>query len=88
MAHQPAEVAEYEQINHVKITDINAQAKIECSVKREKIHYQSKLELKKAHFQHQSQEAAVIQAHELMMMDKQIALKCAKAGGPFIDPNL
>ena len=31
-----------------------------------------------------SQEAVVVQAHKLMMMDKQIALEHARAGGPFL----
>ena len=32
----------------------------------------------------------MVQAHKLMMMDKQIALEHARAGGPFprIDPSL
>ena len=47
MADQLAKVAEHEWVNGIKIEDINAQAKVECSVKHEKIHHQSKLELEK-----------------------------------------
>lgn len=56
MVDQLAEVAENEQVNCIKIANINVKAKTQCSFMHEKIHHQLKLELKVTCLKHQAQE--------------------------------
>ena len=89
MMEQIAEVTKSEHQNHFKIATVNADAKTLHAIEKEKIKCHAVFELETTHLQHH--------AHEVYMMDRQIALETAKAGNhggpapytPFgIDPNL
>ena len=97
MMDQIAEVTKSKCQNHFKIATINTDAKTLCAIKKEKIKLCAVLELEVTHLQHNAQEAAANHAHEVYMMDRQIALEDATAGNcgvsapyaPFsMDPNL
>lgn len=89
---QIADVTNAERQSRFKIATVNANAKTHRAIEREKIKRRAALELEANRLQHHAQEAAAIRAHEIQMMDRQIALEAAKAGnhgGPFaIDPSL
>ena len=97
MMEQIAEVTKSERQNRFKIATVNADAKTLRAIEKEKIKRRAVLELDATRLQHHAQEAAANRAHEVYMMDRQIALETAKAGNrggpapyvPFgMDPNL
>ena len=97
MMDQIAEVTKSECQNHFKIATVNANAKTLHAIEKEKIERCAVLELEVTRLQHNAQDAAANRAHEVYMMDRQIALEAAKTGNrgasapyaPFsMDPNL
>ena len=80
MMDQITKVTKSKHQNHFKIATINADAKTLRAIKMEKIKHCAVLELEVTHLQHNVQEAAANHAHEVYMMDRQIALEAAKAG--------
>jgi len=93
---QITEVTKSERQNRFKIAIVNANAKTLCAIKKEKIKCHAALELEATCLQHHPQAAANC-AHEVYMMDRQIALEATKAGNhggpapyaPFsVDPSL
>ena len=97
MMDQIAEVTKSERQNRFKIATVNADAKTLRAIEKEKIKRRAVLELEVTRLQHNAQDTAANRAHEVYMMDRQIALEAAKTGNrrasapyaPFsLDPNL
>lgn len=94
MMEQIAEVTKSKHQNCFKIATVNTNAKTLHAIKKEKIKCCTTLELEATCSQHHVWEAAANCAHEIYMIDRQIALEAAKAGGPApyvpfsMDPNL
>ena len=79
MADSIADVSAHEQANHIKIVNINANAKNARSDQRESCKRRTQLDIELARLQHQRDEAAAQRTHEALMFDKQVALELTRA---------
>jgi hypothetical protein len=82
MADSISEIATAERENRLEIASIQAKAKTERSIEKERIKRKMTMEMERAHLEHRHQEANAQRAHEAAMFDRQIALEAMKAGGP------
>jgi hypothetical protein len=82
MADSISEIATAERGNRLEIATIQAKAKTERSIKKERIKRKMNLEMERTRLEHHRQEANAQHAHEAAMFDRQLALEAMKAGGP------
>jgi len=82
MTDSISEIATAERGNRLEIAIIQAKAKTERSIEKERIKRKMNMEMERTRLEHHQQEANAQRTHEAAMFDRQIALETIKAGQP------
>lgn len=87
LADSASEIAEHERTNRRKISENLAKEKTTRSVARERVKRAAHMDVEVARMEHDKNEANARRAHEIVLMDRQMAMEQFRAGNTVPRPS-